>query len=58
MLINFLNIFITHQFSIQHKVEVFHSSIDQNDYLHSAIQTVIQIHRLASLNEDILYLYF
>ena len=42
----------------QHKVDVFHSSIDQNDYLHSAIQTVIQIHRLASLNEDILYLYF
>jgi ATP-dependent RNA helicase DHX33 len=38
----------------QHKVDVFHSSIEQNDYLNSAIQTVFQIHRLAPLNEDIL----
>ena len=38
----------------QHKVDVFHSSIEQTDYLNSAIQTVFQIHRLAPINEDIL----
>jgi ATP-dependent RNA helicase DHX33 len=38
----------------QHKVDVFHSSVNQTDYLHSAVQTVFQIHRLAPLNEDIL----
>lgn len=38
----------------QHQVDVYHSLNPQSDYIHSAIQTVFQIHRLAPITHDIL----
>lgn len=38
----------------QFRVEVFHSAVEQTDYLFSAISTVFQIHKNAPLTEDIL----
>jgi ATP-dependent RNA helicase DHX33 len=38
----------------QYPIDIYHSAQSQNDYLYASIVAVLQIHKLAPLNEDIL----